>query len=176
MIKDKVTLRKLDVVFGVVLLIASIVMLILSAAMPVSGLGGAMESSFWVAPGALPVVVSSVLIILSIILIRGGIKSGVAFSPEDKAKVLGALKSRPAKYIYMVSFLLILYVFALGNRTLYEWLGNDFWPYRLVTFAYLCVFMFSLRAGKWYVVLAIAAIAAFGVAEVFERYARVLLP
>lgn len=176
MIKDKNVLRKLDIVFGVMMLIASIVMLIFSAAMPVSGLGGAMQVSFWIAPGALPVVVSSVLIVLSVILIWGGIKSGVKFSPEDSAKVKALLKSRPAKYIYLVSFMLIAYIVVLGNRTLYGWMGDNFWPYRVVTFAYLAVFMFSLRAGKWYSIIPISAVTAFGVAELFERYARVLLP
>ena len=176
MIKDKSVLRKLDIVFGVVMLIASIVMLVLSAAMPVSGLGGAMQSSFWVAPGALPVVVSSVLILLSAILIWGGVKSGVKISTEDFAKVKALLKSRPAKYVYLVSAMLIVYVVVLGNRTIYGWLGEYYWPYRIVTFIYLTVFMSSLRAGKWYLILPIAAVTAFGVAELFERYARVLLP
>lgn len=176
MIKDKNVLRKLDIIFGVAMLLASVVMLILSAAMPVKGLGGAMESSFWVAPGALPVVVSSVLILLSAVLIWGGVRSGVKITAEDFAKVGAILKSRPAKYIYLCSAMLIAYVFALGNRTIYGWLGDDYWPYRVVTFVYLSVFMLALRAGKWYAVLPIAAATAFGVGFVFEKYALILLP
>lgn len=176
MIKDKKVLRKLDVIFGVVMLLASIVMLVLSALMPVSGLGGAMESSFWVAPGALPVVVSSVLILLSAILIWGGVKEGAKITAEDIAKVKAILASRPAKYIYLTSALLVAYVITLGNRTLYAWMGEDFWPYRIVTFVYLSVFMLALRAGKWYLILPVAFVTAFGVGHLFEKYALILLP
>ena len=176
MIKDKNVLRKLDIVFGAVLLIASLAMLLHSAAMPVSGLGGAMESSFWIAPGALPVVVSSVLVLLSIALIRGGIREGATLSAGDLSRVRAVLGTRPARYIYLVSAMLTGYVLILGNRAVYEMMGDYFWPYRVVTFVYLSVFMLALRAGKWYVILPTAAATALTVAHLFEKYALILLP
>ncbi len=166
MIKDKKVLRKLDVAFGILLLIGSVILLVWSALMPVSGLGGAMQVSFWIAPGALPVVVSSVMAILAVVLIAGAVREGAKVTGEDVRKALAILGTREAKYSFVISALLILYiVFMLG------WL-----PYWLATFLFLSVFMFIFKAGRPHVILLVSAFTTLAIWYCFGEVVMIPLP
>ncbi len=166
MIKDKSVLRKLDIAFGILLLIGSAILLVWSALMPVSGLGGAMQVSFWIAPGALPVVVSSVMIVLAVVLIVGAVREGARVTGEDVRKALAILKTREAKYSFIISALLILYiVFMLG------WM-----PYWLATFLFLAVFMFIFKAGRPHVILLVSAFTTLAIWYCFGEVVMIPLP
>ncbi|MCC8191107.1 MAG: tripartite tricarboxylate transporter TctB family protein [Planctomycetes bacterium] len=166
MIKDKAVLRKLDLIFGCLLLVVSLVVLGLSIAMPIRGMGGAMQSTFWIAPGALPVVVSSVLVVLSLVLLAGGWKAGARITRADLAAVAQTLRSRPAKYMYLVSAFLIIYVCLMLGRI----------PYWMATFVYLCLFMVCLRAAKLHVIIIASALTTLGIWYCFGKVAMILLP
>lgn len=166
MIKDKKVLRKLDVAFGAALLVGSIILLCWSASMPVSGLGGGMQSSFWLAPGALPVFVSSVLVALSLTLIAGAWKEGGRVSMEDVRKALSVARTREAKYVFIMVGLLVAYIFLM--------LGNL--PYLVSTSVFLMAFMFIFKAGKPHIILITALLTAVAIWYCFGKIVLIPLP
>ena len=167
MIQNKKTLRKADFITGLLLILGGGFFLYESLKMPWKGLSGTFEEGeFFTAPGFLPVVVTSILIILGACLTISALREGGRLTRDDFKKVIAAFKTVESKRLVVMALIIVFYVFGLISRV----------HFTLATFLYLAIFMFLFKAGSWYKVLLIAGLTAVVISYVFGNLMQIPLP
>ena len=166
MIKNKQTLRKLDLVFSVVLFAFSLFFFVNALKMPRENLGSFGGNSVATAPGILPAIISGILMLLAVLLFVSAYKENARITREDLLKALAAVKSRQSLRIALVVLIVIVYAFLL--------LGNI--PYSLATAVYLFVFMLVFKADKIWKLALISVITALCIWAFFGQVAMIPLP
>ncbi len=163
MINNKRILRKLDIVFGAVLVVLGIVFALQSYKMPWNGISG---GGVMAAPGLLPLIVSLIIAVCGIILIVSAWKEGARISREDIKDVFRTLGSRQAIRIYIMLLIIGAYIFGLVGRI----------HFALATFIFLAAFFLYVRAGKWWSCLILAAVVAAVISYAFGTLLSIPLP
>lgn len=166
MIKNKKTLRKLDLVFAVALFTFGLFYLIYALKMPTENLGSFGGNSVATAPGILPGIVSAVIMVLAIILFFSAWKENARITKEDMKKVWEVLISKTSQRVALVVLIVVIYGFVL--------LGNV--PYLIATTVYLFAFMWLFKAGKIWKILLISVITSVCIWAFFGQVAMIPLP
>lgn len=166
MIQNKETMRKADFITGIILLLGGGYFLCESLKMPWKGLSGTFEGEYYTAPGFLPVIITSILMILGAFLTYSAYKEGGRIKRDDLKKVIAALKTVESKRIMIMILIIVFYAFGLISRV----------HFTLATFLYLTVFMFVFKAGSWYRVLLTAGIVAGVISYAFGNLMQIPLP
>lgn len=162
----KESLRKADVLFSIILIALGIYVLINSIKMPVTGLPGTVEQEFYIAPGFFPTIIAIVLMIMGLILLINGIRSGGMITKKDLENFIKFIKSQIfLKSIIMVT-LIVIYTFLLIGRLPFFW----------ATFIFLASSMLFLRATSWWKVIVISALSSLLITYCFGNLARIPLP
>ena len=167
MFEKKENLRKSDIVFGIILIVAASYFLYLSLTMPTEGLRERFAAQFaYTNPAILPIIVCSILIILGIFLIIGALREGARIKKADFSAIISWCRSKESLRMWFIIGLFIIYVFVMIGRL----------PYVVSTFLFLIGFMFFFKASKPWKILLISAIATAAVALSFGEFMRLPLP
>jgi hypothetical protein len=129
-------------------------------------LAAVQQAGWYTAPGFIPVGISIVLILQGIGLSVHAWRNGGRWQRADLSRVGQALGSPAARRVAMVALLLSIYVFLMVGRL----------HFTLASFLFMAAFMWFFRAGVWWKILFIAAVASVAISFVFEGLARVPLP
>jgi len=129
----KEKLRHADVVTASLLSLLSLALLIGASRMPLRGTYGGVVNVWYVSPAALPFVIGTGLLVMSLGLLRRALREGghrglVAFF---RARIRALPENRPVHRMLGVVALLAIYVYGLLGRV----------DYFLASSLYLCVFM-----------------------------------
>lgn len=163
LIKDKNIMRKMDIVFGVILVLLGMFFAWQSYKMPWNGISG---GGVLAAPGLLPLIISIVLMLCGVILIVSAVKEGTRITKEDLKAALKVLKSKAAVRIYVMLVIIAGYIFGLVGRI----------EFTLATFIFLSVFFLYVKAGKWWGCLILAAVVAVAISFAFGTLIGIPLP
>lgn len=163
MISDKKIMRKMDIIFGVILVILGIVFAVESYKMPWSGISG---GGVLAAPGLLPLIVSLIIAACGVILVVSARREGARISKDDIKAAVNTLKSKPATRVYVMLVIIAGYVFGLIGRI----------EFTLATFIFLAVFFLYIRAGKWWSCFILAAVVAAAISFGFGTLLSIPLP
>ncbi len=106
--------RKADFFTGLLILFISIAMLFESFTFPMTDSYGGVQNVWYVSPALLPILVSSLLILLSLILIKrsitdGGFKQAI----EDFPKLTQTIRSEGSRRFFIICCYLIAYVYGV---------------------------------------------------------------
>ena len=167
MFKNKESLRKADIVFGILLIIVSAFFLFQSLTMPIEGLKAKNRAEIsYTAPGLVPAVVCTILIILGIILIIQTLREGTRLKKEDFSAVIRWCTSKQSRNMWAVIGIFFIYIFIMIGRL----------PYIASTFIFLAGFMFYFKAAKLWKILVISAAATAVIAYSFGEFMMIPLP
>lgn len=169
MFEDKKILRKADIIFGVILILASSFFLYHALKMPrtsdVLRTTSAREAIL-TAPGLMPTVVCITLIALGLLLIYGALKEGAMLTSEDFANFKGWFKKADSKNTFIMFAIFIVYTFVFLGRL----------PYAVSTFVYLAAFMFVFKATSLKMIILISAVTTVAIAISFGYFVMIPLP
>ena len=109
------SLRKADIVTGVILFLISVGVIINALGMPMGGTYGGVENSWYVSPAAFPLAIGSLLMIASILLVLRAVKLGGLrnFAGYWSSQFTGFLNSNSNIRLLGIIGCLILYVLLL---------------------------------------------------------------
>ena len=165
--REKEIIGKLDIVFGIFLIILGIAYFVSAFRMPRGNIGGNFGgSTLALSPGLLPMFVSAVLILLSIVMIFQSVKEGSRITKED----LASLKQVVKKPSFRRTLLIILII------ALYAFVALEILPYTVATFLYLVVFMFCFKAGSLPKILIVSLVVTVLLWFFFGKIALIPLP
>ncbi len=163
MVKDKKVLRKLDSLFGIVITLVSAFFVYQCYLMPWSGISG---GGILAAPGLLPIIISSVLVVLGICMTITGVKEGGKITREDIKSAINILKGESAKRIFVMAVIIGTYALILIGRM----------PFAIATFIYMYVFLFLFKAGNWWQCLLLSIITSGIITYAFGSIVNIPLP
>jgi hypothetical protein len=158
-------LRKADLVTGVAISLFGTLALV-GALNFRWDLASVQQAGWYTAPGIIPVGVAIVLILQGFALSAHALRNGGRWRREDLAQIRQALNSDAVRRAALVALLLSIYVFAMIGRI----------HFTFASFLFMAAFMLLFKAGVWWKLLLIAAIASVGISFVFNGIARVPLP
>ena len=136
---DLIIKRRSDFYTGTVLLIGSFIMLMESFTFPMKESYGGVENVWYVSPALLPMIVSSLLILLSIILIRKSIQDGGMHRAFNDFRFLGT-KIRSESFLRLVIIVLYISIYVYGMIP-----NGDFY---LVSMVFLFAFILPFYSDK----------------------------
>jgi len=165
-IENKKTLRKADIVFGLILFFVSGFFLIESLKMVDKEITGTELGGIYTSPGILPATITIILMILALTLIISAFREGAHITKEDFNKIVHVVKRPESIRMFIMALIIIGYVFGLLGRV----------PFIAATFIYLAVFMYIFKAGKLLTILIIAGITSFLIAYSFGNLVQIPLP
>jgi len=167
MFERKETLRKADIIFGILIIATASLFLYLSLTMPIEGLKVKNKAELaYTAPGLVPAVVCVILIVLGIFLIIGALREGARVRKTDFWAVIRWCRSMESRHMWVIIGLFIVYIFVMLGRL----------PYIVSTFLFLIGFMFYFKATKWWKILIISAVTTAAVALSFGEFMMIPLP
>ena len=167
MFKDKKSLRKSDIVFGILLVAVSSLFLYLSVTMPTEGLKARNRAELvYTAPGVVPSLICIVLIILGIFLIIGTLREGARLKKTDFSAVLHWCVSKESQRMWMIIGIFAVYIFVMIGRL----------PYMVSNFLFLTGFMVCFNAAKLWKILFISAFTTAIIVYSFGEFMGIPLP
>ena len=167
MFENKETLRKSDIVFGVILIAVSSLFLYLSRTMPTSVVRSRNPEVFsYTDPALVPSIVCGILIFLGICLIIGALREGTKLGKADFWAVINWCRSKGSQRMWIIIGLFCVYIFVMLGRL----------PYMISTFLFLTGFMFLFKATKWWKIILISAVATAVVVFAFGEFMMIPLP
>ncbi len=165
--REKEIIGKLDIVFGIFLIILGIAYFVSAFRMPRGNIGGNFGgSTLALSPGLLPMFVSAVLILLSIVMILQSIKEGSRITKEDMASLKQVVKKPSFRRTLLIILIIAIYAFV----------ALELLPYTIATFLYLVVFMFCFKAGSLPKILIVSLIVTVLLWFFFGKIALIPLP
>ena len=164
---EKKVLGKLDIAFGIFLLILGAAYFISAFRMPRGNLGGNFGgSTLALSPGLLPMFVSGVLILLSTVMIIQSVREGSRITGDDVKKALAFWKQKSVQRTALIVLLIFIYAF----------FGLEYLPYTVATFLFLFLFMFLFKAGSVPRILLISVVVTAALWFFFGKIAAIPLP
>ncbi len=164
--QDKKELRKKDLLLSLVLLGVSIWMWIESLKMIFVDLPGVKDVGWFVAPGVFPLILSSGLIVMSLIILWIAIRESGGIKREDWKKWGKYLVSDDFLITLLEAALLLFYIFFLLKRIRFS----------VATTIYLFLSMLIVRATSWYKIALISVAVSLGVTYLFGSLFKIPLP
>jgi hypothetical protein len=168
--RERIQLRKADVIASVLLLIASAFFLFFALLMPakfyIQATG--QPSGIFTAPGIFPILVAGILIIESVLLLRTGLKGARGLHIQDLRQGISYIHTRIFKRLVIVVGLLVFYIFLLLGRVRYD----------VATFIYLFSTMLIFRRAKYSIakIFFICVVFSLAVSLAFKHLFRIPLP
>lgn len=163
---DKESLRRKDFVASLILLVIGILVLIESIKMTFFVEIPGVESEGWfVAPGVFPLMLSTGLVIMSLIVLATVFKeTTIKFTGWEKIR--DVFKSKDNLIMAAEIGLLFFYTFILLGRM----------HFAIATSIYLFLAMFIVKAASWYKIAIISVAVSIAIAYVFGTLFKVPLP
>jgi hypothetical protein len=168
--KEKIQLRKADIIASILLLIASALFLFFALLMPakfyIQATG--QPAGIFTAPGIFPILLAGILIVESILLFRAGLKGAKGLSIQDLREGSSYIRTKTFKRLVIVVGLLLFYIFVLLSRVRYD----------MATFVYLFSTMLIFRRPKYSIVkiFIICVVFSLAISLAFKHLFRIPLP
>lgn len=191
--KDKLKVRKADLIFSIFLMVMSVYYLIKSLALFINPFGRAIEDinaedlkmgliEWYKSPGLLPLVLCIIIFILGVCLFNVARKDGAKFDFIHKQDIKTLIRNKELKVAIIVVGYLAVYIYFLipfMRRTLNLIPTFQGFPFLIATFIYLAVFMMTFNEKsikKICTSLLIAALGALVITYGFGNLALIPLP
>ena len=169
--QDKKNMRDTDVLFALILMVASIALIIYSLVISFEAMR-VTDCAFYIAPGLPTLLIGFFLLVSAMILLVTARRQGGDLRWLSPKKFLVKFKSKEFWNTVIVFGYLFLYMIVLWERTPLLGIHIPFW---LATFIFLNLMMITFKATKFLNIIIISGITTFLVDFFFRTLARIPL-
>jgi hypothetical protein len=166
------TMKDWDVLFSLVLMASCVALIAYSFKISFDAMG-ITDAVFYTAPGFAPLLVGSIIFILSAALLAGGIKNGGSLSWIAPAKLVKIYTSKSFRETFLVFFYLCIYMWTFWETIPFTRIRVPFW---LGTYIFLFLMLWTFKAAKLNTALLISLIATALIQISFGHFAGIPLP